>query len=266
MKPLIVSEIFGAGDTGYPTIQGEGAFAGSPSVFLRLGGCNFTCEGFGCEEEAPDGTIVKGCDSIYSVSTKFKDTWTPYTSSEDLIREIDYQVRNVKSEFAKPFDLVITGGEPLMQYKNQHLIDCLEYYIGRGHRVTIETNASINIDFEKYPIYKLIVFTMSVKLAVSGELEKLRVKPKVISNIINNTQNSHFKFVVSKEEAENGLLEIISILKQVPEKVDVYLMPLGMHLSEIDYNIKQVANAAMAHQFKITDRLHVRIFGAEKGT
>ena len=29
------------------SVQGEGRFVGVPSVFLRMFGCNFKCEGFG---------------------------------------------------------------------------------------------------------------------------------------------------------------------------------------------------------------------------
>lgn len=265
-KPLLVSEIFGAGGTGYPTIQGEGPFCGNPSIFIRLGGCNFTCAGFGCKEEAPDGSIVEGCDSIYSVSQKFKSTWTPYTNFMDVVDAILYEKRKVTNPNAQPFDLVITGGEPLMQHQNQILISTIEYFITRGHRVTMETNASLHVNFVKYPIYKKVVFTMSVKLAVSGEPENQRIKPKTINSIIQNTEGSHFKFVVNKEEADGGLLEIKEILRKVPEYADVYLMPLGMYADEMDYNLEAVAKACMREQFKLTDRLHVRVFGAEKGT
>ena len=37
MKSLLISEIFG------PTIQGEGALIGRPTVFVRTGGCDFRC-------------------------------------------------------------------------------------------------------------------------------------------------------------------------------------------------------------------------------
>jgi len=129
-----------------------------------------TCEGFGCTEVAPDGTTVNGCDSIYSVSQKFKETWSPYTDFMDIVDAVNYEQRNMKNEAnMQPVDIVITGGEPLMQHQNIVLINTIEYFITRGHRVTMETNASVHVNFIKYPIYKKVIFTMSVKLAVSGE-------------------------------------------------------------------------------------------------
>ena len=40
MKKFRVTEVF-------YSVQGEGQFVGVPSVFLRVFGCNFKCEGFG---------------------------------------------------------------------------------------------------------------------------------------------------------------------------------------------------------------------------
>ena len=47
MKKLRYSEMF-------YSIQGEGRFVGTPSVFLRLFGCNFECPGFG----QPRGQLI----------------------------------------------------------------------------------------------------------------------------------------------------------------------------------------------------------------
>ena len=46
---LEINEIFG------PTIQGEGKKIGTPSIFIRFGKCNMSCQGFQVEYETPSG-------------------------------------------------------------------------------------------------------------------------------------------------------------------------------------------------------------------
>ena len=58
------------------SIQGEGKYLGTPSLFFRFGGCNMKCEGFGCTETSPKGVDVLGCDTVYAVDKKhFGSTW-----------------------------------------------------------------------------------------------------------------------------------------------------------------------------------------------
>ena len=68
------------------TIQGEGYYAGIPSYFLRIGGCDVGCH---------------WCD--------VKESWDaelhPLTSVEDILKGLDYGTCD---------NIVITGGEPLM--------------------------------------------------------------------------------------------------------------------------------------------------------
>ena len=39
------------------SVQGEGNFVGTPSVFLRTFGCNFRCMNFGLPRDTPKGKI-----------------------------------------------------------------------------------------------------------------------------------------------------------------------------------------------------------------
>ena len=51
---LRISEIFG------PTVQGEGALIGRPTVFVRTGGCGYRCA---------------WCDTPYAVLPAYRDQW-----------------------------------------------------------------------------------------------------------------------------------------------------------------------------------------------
>ena len=127
------------------SFHGEGKYVGTPSVFIRLGGCNFTCKGFGVEEVSQvDGSKLLGCDSQRAVNAKhFKHTWEMLNSSKELMERIWSHCRHL--DFIP--DLIITGGEPLLHFENPVLYETLEKCLDEGFRIHVETNASVGIDF-----------------------------------------------------------------------------------------------------------------------
>ncbi len=239
------------------SFQGEGRYAGTPSVFVRLGGCNLGCKGFGVQTpSAKDSAImIEGCDSIKAVHNEhFAHLWEKV---EDLVPLIMMHLGGL--DF-KP-DIVITGGEPLLHYENPIMIDMLKHFIGLGHRVTFETNATIMIDFEKYPIYKKVTFAMSVKLANSGEEKKKRLNPQAIQAIATNTKESFFKFVLSKNSLYHDEIKEISTGLDIP----IYCMPMGATARELSLNDKAVANFCIKKGYNYVDRMHIRLWDNEEG-
>ena len=103
---LQLSEIF-------YTLQGEGTWAGTPAVFVRLAGCNLACD---------------FCDTDYAL--KF------VAPVADVVR----RVRELGDDCPM---VVITGGEPLAQRETLALIDALR---ADGRRVHIESNGTIRVD------------------------------------------------------------------------------------------------------------------------
>lgn len=88
-----VAEIFG------PTIQGEGALLGMPTVFVRLGGCDYRCS---------------WCDSIHAVLPSYKSEWRRMDS-----RDILLQVATLAGSKAL---VTLSGGNPAL-YNCQPLLD-----------------------------------------------------------------------------------------------------------------------------------------------
>lgn len=253
---IAIDEIFG------PVAQGEGIQMGVPSVFVRTGGCNLTCSGFGCKVVSPldNKTVITGCDSIHAVNAKhFKHTWSYYDNFMELVKDIE-------SNFGKPtrygekIDIVITGGEPLLHHKDDVMIKTIEYFISRGHKVWFETNGTIDIDFEKYPIYKDVNFSMSVKMSNSGEQEHKRWRPEIVNNYLKNTKNSYFKFVLNKEQIKEDVKEIFQFLEQIPTFGIVYCMPQGETTKEMEINSKSVYEFSLKNGFRYSDRIHIRIY------
>ncbi|MDE3061294.1 MAG: 7-carboxy-7-deazaguanine synthase QueE, partial [Pseudomonadota bacterium] len=94
----------------FPTLQGEGPYAGHPAVFVRLGGCNLACA---------------FCD------TDFEGFATL------AVNEIIGEVKRL-AEGARRL-VVITGGEPL----RQNIVPLCEALLTEGFKVQIETNGTL---------------------------------------------------------------------------------------------------------------------------
>ncbi|GHG98928.1 7-carboxy-7-deazaguanine synthase QueE [Pseudodonghicola xiamenensis] len=84
---LRISEIFG------PTIQGEGALIGVPTVFVRAGGCDYRCV---------------WCDSLHAVDSAYRRDWAPMTPDA-----IWAEVKRLSS--GQPLVVSISGGNPAIQ-------------------------------------------------------------------------------------------------------------------------------------------------------
>ena len=252
---LEVNEIFG------PTIQGEGKLVGTPSIFIRFGKCNFKCAGFNVEYETPSGKKKFACDSYYAVDTEFRGSWNSYNSYLDIVSKINNLLISYDYQFK--IDIVITGGEPLLYWNNIEFQRLLKHYIENGHKVTIETNASLNIELSE-DYQKQILFSMSVKLSNSLEKLKKRVNKTTLNNILSNSKESYLKFVIGDDFLDSAILEIQDILKDIP-KCEVFLMPLGDSAKKIDENSLEVINLAIKYGFKYSDRLHIRVWNNKRG-
>lgn len=252
---LEINEIFG------PTIQGEGKLVGTPSVFIRFGKCNFSCTGFAVEYETPSGIKKCACDSYFAVDKEFKDTWTKYKDYDEIVKEVDKLTKLYN--YSYKMDIVITGGEPLLYWNNEEFQKLLKHYIDLGHKITIETNASLNLNFT-HDYQKEILFSMSVKLSNSLEPLKKRVNKETLTKILTNTPYSYLKFVIGKDFLQKAQKEIQDILIQIP-KCEVYLMPMGDTAELINNNCEDVINMAIKHGYKYCDRLHIRVWNNKRG-
>ena len=247
------------------SIQGEGSRMGVPSVFVRSSLCNFTCAGFKVEYEDPKtGEKKYGCDSYYSVDPAFKKTWETITDFEVLVEKIDATIPNFgKGSLTKP-DIVLTGGEPLIYWKDPVFQRTISHYISRGHKVTIETNGAMDINFTR-EYQKEIMFSASVKLSNSGELESKRINIDTLTKMFEQSPSSYLKFVVSKDTWEQDYKEIKQLLKDLPVYATVYLMPMGDTIKTLEKNAKFTIEKAMELGHMYSDRIHIRIWDNEPG-
>jgi 7-carboxy-7-deazaguanine synthase len=242
------------------SIQGEGRYTGSPSLFFRFGGCNMKCEGFGCIEEAADGIKVLGCDTVYAVNKEhFSHSWIPIKSENELLSVLDLY------ELPNGVDIVLTGGEPLIYANDAIFVAFLEALDERGHTITFETNGSLAVDFEKYIIYKKCIFALSIKLSNSGESEGKRIRGDVINSIATNAKEAFFKFSIDADSIDLGLEDEIEYIQVHAPLTKVYCMPLGGSRAEVEKNTEPLIEFCKEKGYNFSDRLHIRIWDQNKG-
>jgi organic radical activating enzyme len=239
----------------FVTAQGEGERTGVPSLFIRFGGCSLSCPGFGYEVEK-DGKILIGCDSIHAVNTAFKDSWNFYDDHQVILQEI--------AKLDKKFeDIVITGGEPMVHHKNPVFILLIKSLMEQ-YEVYMETNGTIAVDFEDYPIYKKLHLTLSPKMSVSGENESNRIRIDVLKSYISNAKHAVLKIVMGKKDVKNPK-EIQDLIERLQTKIPVYIMPLGATRMELMEVFPTVWDFAQLNGYRVSDRLHVWIFSDKQG-
>ena len=115
----------------YYTLQGEGAHAGRPAVFLRFAGCNLWT---GLEKDRQHATCTF-CDTDF-VGTDGPDGGK-FPDAEALAAKVASLWPDVHQDRSRPY-VVCTGGEPLLQL-DARLIDALHV---RGFEIAIETNGT----------------------------------------------------------------------------------------------------------------------------
>ena len=218
------------------------------------------CEGFGCTETLKDGSVVKGCDTIYAVDKEhFLDSWIPIQRVDDLLGVLDIY------DLPDGVDVVLTGGEPLIYGDDNIFVEFLEALISDGHNITFETNGSIALDFEKYPVYKKCIFSLSVKLSNSGESERKRIRGDIINSISMNAKESFFKFSIDPELIDASLDDEIDEIRSYAQSLKVYCMPVAKDKKQLEENSQELIEYCKEKGYNFSDRLHMRIWDKEKG-
>jgi len=279
---LKVAEIF-------YSIQGEGMFAGTPSVFLRTFGCNFQCRGFGLpkgqktsepEEIANSIHLYKtyeelpltktGCDSYASWHPSFKDL-SPFMTLDDVKTKMENLIpKNTWNPNGSDIHLVITGGEPLLGWQRAWK-DLIPMCSANGLiNVTFETNGTQDLDdrFAKYLETQAdvnITFSISPKLTCSGESWEDAIKPDVVA-AYQDLGYAYLKFVVATEEDVKEVDKAVELYREAGFQGHVFVMPVGGVEDMYHLNTKQVATLAMDRGYKYSPRLQVDIWANAWGT
>lgn len=231
---LRIAEIFAS-------IQGEGVWAGTPSVFVRVSGCNLRCS---------------WCDTKYA-------SWSP----EGGTMAVDEIVEAVSGHGVP--HVVLTGGEPMLFDAVEELSKKLDE---RGHTITIETAGTV---FRELPCH---LMSISPKLANSdpgaeaGEgwterHRRLRSDLTPLKRLI-AVYPYQLKFVVNPEGRNDDVSEIRAILDELGgvTRDRILLMPEGTDSETLRRRGRKVAEICVREGFRFCPRLHIELFGNTRGT
>jgi 7-carboxy-7-deazaguanine synthase len=280
----------------FASFQGEGRYTGVPSIFLRMMGCNFRCKNFARYEQDILGVDTKlnpevlkiienieqykthddlplvttGCDSYPSVYPEFK-RFAKKETADELVEGI---VDLLPFKEWRDEHLVITGGEPLLGWQRSYP-ELLEHPKMKALKeLTFETNGTqlLITDFIRYlgewqaeTWDREITFSVSPKLSCSGELREDAIKPDVILQY-QDVGFTYLKFVVATEQDVQEALEVIEIYRSAGFRGSIYLMPCGGVEEVFNMNNQRVADLALKHGLRYSDRLHLNLYKNTWGT
>jgi organic radical activating enzyme len=293
MEKITYTEIF-------YSLQGEGRWAGVPSVFFRTYGCNFRCRKFGrpldeqLEGHNPEVVeIIKhidqykkfedlplaktGCDSYASIYPEFK-RFNEQDSVENIVDKMHAMIPNNRWDqgIGDDVHLVITGGEPLLGYQ-QLYPNLIEYCRQRGLRnLTFETNGSQPLHPEVYEYlfeeftrhgrdYDKLTFSVSPKLPCSGEAWESAINSKIVKSY-EMVGMTYLKFVVATEQDVADAERAVEEYREAGFGGPVYLMPMGGVPDVYNLNTEQVAQLALDRGWRYSPRLQVDIWRNAWGT
>jgi 7-carboxy-7-deazaguanine synthase len=268
------------GEPGAYAIQGEGLFAGIPSVFVRTFGCNLRCK-FGLTHDDdlaksyekqlrkfvrdfPEKTLNempvydKYCDTYYSLFPEYRKFIKEYT-----VEEMFEALKIRTDDFNSDIHLVITGGEPLLpkhQLFWQQVFNLIDEYADNCVNITFETNGTYEL-ITHFPDDKVIVnYSVSPKLKNSGQSYFKTIKPKVIESYINDTfGRTWFKFVGRDESIVNEIKNVIEIYGDVVCMISIYIMPEGGTKKEFDNNAEIIYKICSKNGWRYSPRHQVSV-------
>lgn len=235
----------------FHSLQGEGVAAGRPSVFVRLSGCNLRCHW--CDTPYTwnfEGTRHRHRDDRAGAPAKYR------RADNRLAWPIDRVAEAIRAHDCR--HIVFTGGEPLLQ---QPALAALCSQLGAAYHVEIESNGTVALTGALAPhVHQL---NLSPKLSHSHNGERDRLKPEVLAAYAGDSR-AWFKFVVAHPQ---DVAEVEALAAGVGIQAErILLMPEGVTSAAVRERLAWLAPLAVARGYRVSDRLHIHLYGDTRGT
>jgi 7-carboxy-7-deazaguanine synthase len=221
----------------FRSVQGEGLWAGTPSAFVRVSGCNLRCA---------------WCDTPYA-------SWAP----EGPVREVGELAEEVLAMGDE--HVVVTGGEPMLFAGVEELCALL----GRqGRVITVETAGTVFRDL------RCDLMSISPKLANSTPAGTWRDRHESARSDLAAARRLiagypyQLKFVVCTHRMVEDLQEVEKVVAALGpvDPSRVLLMPEGTDAGSVREGAEALRPAAAERGWGVSPRLHIELFGDTRGT
>ena len=219
----------------FESVQGEGPWAGTPSLFIRTSGCNLRCS---------------FCDTPYT-------SWKP----EGTAWSIDELTHRVAASTTP--DVVLTGGEPLLL---PNLPELAQNARTLGRRITVETAGTVylNIQTDLMAISPKLANSTPHGTAWASRHEAARCRPDIVRRLI-DSNTSILKFVINQPTDITEVHQWLAMLPELDHSI-VWLMPEARTREQLREKSTWLRELARSNGFNFSSRLHVEMFGNQRGT
>ncbi len=224
---------------------------GKPCYFLRLHGCPVKCP---------------GCDTHY--------TWDGSEKGKKLPFDRIHSWALAWHQDNPGCGLVVSGGEPLIQYRNTDFADLLRSFRQLLPWVSVETSGFLGGDVPQEAVHFLRIFsTVSLSPKVTPCLhganrsyEELTegILP-ILNGFAGRPRDLFLKFVARDEEDIKVVNEVVRQFGIRQRKHAVYVMPFGQEPEEVLETSKRLIPLITSPGYILTPRLHSLLWGKTRG-
>ena len=219
----------------FESIQGEGPWAGTQSLFIRTSGCNLRCW---------------FCDTPY---TSWKPGGTAFSADE-----LSWRVADSLAP-----DVVLTGGEPMLL---PDLVPLAQRCRALGKRITIETAGTV----DQPVVCDLMAISPKMRNSVPDDAvwhdrhEHARFRPEVIRSLLAR-YSCILKFVIDQPQDVAEVRAWLSHFSEVDPGI-VWLMPQARTREQLAERSVWLRPLATELGFRFSSRLQIEQFGNVRGT
>lgn len=219
----------------FESIQGEGRYAGVPSLFIRTSGCNLRCW---------------WCD-------------TPYTSHHPEGGMVEVHELVQQALASRCDHVVVTGGEPMLY------VDAVAELVGALRKrklITIETNGTIydaRVQPDLWSASPKLASSTPVQPGRAQDIHRANIDRIAVANMKRSGALLQVKFVATTE-ADVREIKGIVCHQSIPA-ADVWLMPEGRTREEMLERGPWAAEVCKREGWNLCLRQHVLLWGAKRG-